>query len=587
MLLWLGMSVALAADVDNNGIDLRISKMPFRSVVSLLVEQSGMRVVMDPDIDPAVADMAISINCSNRSLEDILSEITRSVKLDFWRDADAYRIGKRPAAHTNPVVIDPLPNMVQTNVPPPATANNTVVVKPAGITNTRPYADVPSTVGREVERPAVIRQIDLKNCSSAEMEWMLSGGSRTELRDQRRKKVLTNRIRTLLDPRKPKQTPYSLGEDYSSPSLTQPWMQPSGNSARRSSSTDSYQFPPMGGGAAAGGALPAFPGAGGGLPAPAGGASAGGTSGGLSGLASGTGSGSGGLSAFIPDGIEEVVGLIGLNSILVKAKTEEDIDRLEQLIQFLDKPVKQVIVEVMFVEMNVEDAMSMGASWQFAGVPLSVISGQGGGEGSFQIHYIKGNLKAALSTAITNRRAKVVNAPRVIVQNESSASFHMTTSFPFIIINEEQDVFGKSFRSPEIDMQEFEQGIDVDYVIIHPDDSVTLEVTPVLESPGDAVPIPGSSGSGGVRGSSSAEVEAVVRVKNGETIMMGGFVSRNEGVGSSRTPLLSNLPVIGPLLFRATNRSTNNRETMVFITPIIVKEDETNFGFMNSLPPIF
>ena len=138
---------------------------------------------------------------------------------------------------------------------------------------------------------------------------------------------------------------------------------------------------------------------------------------------------------------------------------------------------------------------------------------------------------------------------------------------------------------PEVEMQDFNQGLQVNKVTIHPDDTITLDVTPQLEAPSAGIGIPGGSGS--VSGGSTIDVQTIVRVKNGETIMMGGFVSKNDTMGGTRAPLLSDIPVIGPLLFKNKAHSTNNSEIMLFVTPTIMKDDTTDFGGMTSLAPLF
>jgi type II secretory pathway component GspD/PulD (secretin) len=421
------------------------------------------------------------------------------------------------------------------------------------------------------DREPIIRQISLNNTSAKDVTWMLGTNTADPPTPQTRR-LLKGRAQSMLG----KQTQNihaDEGESYTSSGLSSPWI----NNPLHRNSTESNQFPPPGGGPTAG----PMPGAGG-VPGAAG--------------AAGTG---GGLGRFLPKRVkpEGIIGLVGLNALLVRAEAlpddpdntaaEADLDRLEQLIKMLDQPVKQVVVEVMFVKMEIKDAMSLGSSWEVAGSPISVLSDNHVSGGNFNIRYIKGNLKVALSALITESKAKVVNAPRVVVQNGGTASIMMTDTIPFILINEEQDVFGKTIQSPDIELQAFDQGLFVNNVIIHPDDTVTLDVEPQLDAPGATVGIPGSSGSGSVSGSSSAEVQTIVRVKNGETIMMGGFVSKNEASGGTRTPLLGNLPVIGPLLFRSMSKSTNNTETLVFVTPFIMKDDTTDFGGMSVLPPLF
>jgi type II secretory pathway component GspD/PulD (secretin) len=565
-----------------DGIVLKVFDMPFNNVVKLLAQQSGLKLVMKTEVDTPV-----TLNFPEPTpLEQILASATTSVGLDFWRSGDVYYIGKRrelveitperatPAVRTmDPPTTASVPRTT-TRMPDlaPATSPATVLMP----------APAPAKTAETPSNGVAIRVIYLRNTPVREMAYML-GVPGYSPQDSQRKKAVRNRIESALGPRKRSINDSYNSSAYNSSSYASPAL--SGTVTRNGSATNGNQlFPPLpapGGGVNPGGAAPAAP------ANPANPANPNGAAG-----ANGAGGG-GGLANFLPEQIqpENIIGLIGLNALLVKSvgdtkeKAEEAIDQLEQLIKLLDQPVKQVIVEVMFVKMEVKDALELGSSWEFAGMPLSVVSSNGGGEGNFAIRYLRGNLKAVLATLITNSRAKVVNAPRVVVQNGGTADITATDSIPFITVSQETDVFGRSFETPEIEFQDFDQGMTVNNVTIHPDDTVTLDVTPNLTAPSAQVGIPG--GAGAVSGSSEFTVTTIVRVKNGETIMMGGFVSKNETVGGTRDPLLNSLPIVGPLFFRSNTKSTNNTETLIFVTPTIMKEDTTDFSGLSTLPPLF
>jgi type II secretory pathway component GspD/PulD (secretin) len=281
------------------------------------------------------------------------------------------------------------------------------------------------------------------------------------------------------------------------------------------------------------------------------------------------------------------------------ADDRQSIDDFEYLIKALDQPIKQVIVEVMFVKMEIKDAMSLGSAWDFAGTPFSFSNNADFGTvsgGSFLTRYVKGNLKVALGSLLVNHQAKIVNAPRVIVPNGGTASFMMQDSVPFIYMNTSTDIFGRAYSTPTVYMQVFSQGLTVNEVVVHPNDSVSLRVTPILEAPMGSVQLPGSSTTGGtgaagtpatLLGFSQAVIDTRVMVKNGETMMMGGFVSKDEETDTTSTPLLGKLPIIGPLLFNGTKKTANNTEVMIFVTPIIVKDDTTDFMQMAMPRPLF
>ena len=65
---------------------------------------------------------------------------------------------------------------------------------------------------------------------------------------------------------------------------------------------------------------------------------------------------------------------------------------------------------------------------------------------------------------------------------------------------------------------------------------------------------------------STWSVESLVRLREGETIILGGLVQEREGRAENRVPLLGRIPLIGRL-FRNSRRTQNKSELVIFITP--------------------
>ncbi len=63
-----------------------------------------------------------------------------------------------------------------------------------------------------------------------------------------------------------------------------------------------------------------------------------------------------------------------------------------------------------------------------------------------------------------------------------------------------------------------------------------------------------------------------VRVNDGQTIIIGGLRQQETSRVTTRVPLLGNLPILGPLLFRSHNNRTTNSELVLFITPRILSD---------------
>lgn len=568
----------LAAEVsEQQGVQINGKEVPFMSLMKNLADDSNINLVFLVRVDTPVRE--ISFLDPTPPLQ-IMESLTKSIGLDFWKDGNTYYVGKRPTATVTPVA-----------------AATDVTAVPAALPRTPAVEKIDQPARRSSlleenestkSTQFAIRTVELKHMSSTELLYALNGISET-LPERGRRKAVDQRIRDIANP-----TRDLVGETRNSDGAAgrpSPWLRGivGGSWSRQQSATDQYQytaprdFNPGGApGYTPGGAPGYTPG---GAPGytPGGAPNVPGTPG-YNPLTPTTSPITGPLAEFVPAGIRGVVGLIGLNAILVKADSEEAIDQFEALIKLLDQPIKYVLVEAMFVQMTVKDAFSYGVSWQYAGMPISIVSSNGGGDGNFSIHYIKGNIKLALATQITNTSVRVIDAPRVVVPNGSSGSVEASDSIPYVVVSESQDVFGRQVNVPSIESQEFSQGIDV-AVTIHPDDSVTLDLQPNLEAPGIEVNIPGGSGS--VRATHDFTVETQLRVKSGETMMLGGFISNNELAGTQKDPLLSNIPILGPLLFKSKTHSTNNTETMIFVTPTILKEDTTDFGGMQTLPPLF
>jgi type II secretory pathway component GspD/PulD (secretin) len=98
---------------------------------------------------------------------------------------------------------------------------------------------------------------------------------------------------------------------------------------------------------------------------------------------------------------------------------------------------------------------------------------------------------------------------------------------------------------------------------INGDNSITMTLSPQLQT---LDPQPG----GGVR--SNTQFLTTTRiVQNGETMVLGGFISKQEVRSERRVPFLSELPLIG-LLFRQNSRTVNGFEVLVFVTPTIIED---------------
>ena len=64
-----------------------------------------------------------------------------------------------------------------------------------------------------------------------------------------------------------------------------------------------------------------------------------------------------------------------------------------------------------------------------------------------------------------------------------------------------------------------------------------------------------------------------VRIKDEETLLIGGMITNEEINKTSKVPILGDLPFIG-FLFRNQSKKMEKREMLIMITPRIIKDTE-------------
>jgi general secretion pathway protein D len=100
---------------------------------------------------------------------------------------------------------------------------------------------------------------------------------------------------------------------------------------------------------------------------------------------------------------------------------------------------------------------------------------------------------------------------------------------------------------------------------VNQDDTISLHVHPIYSTGGDVDPRTG------LFSTFQREVDTMVRIRSGETLVIGGLLQDEETKTFTKVPVLGDIPIIGQL-FR--NHSTNHlrREVLVFVTPHLIRD---------------
>jgi type IV pilus assembly protein PilQ len=167
-------------------------------------------------------------------------------------------------------------------------------------------------------------------------------------------------------------------------------------------------------------------------------------------------------------------------------------------------------------------------------------------------------LQLELSAMETEGKGQVVSNPRLITADKMQATISQGIQIPYR--SSDGDTQNTDFQDANLEL-------DVT-PLITPDDRVIMEIKVSNNQPdfalatADGVPI------------NTREINTNVLVNNGETVVLGGVYETQTSESLEKVPFFGDLPVLGNL-FRHKNRSVNNSELLIFVTPRILKEDLT------------
>lgn len=286
------------------------------------------------------------------------------------------------------------------------------------------------------------------------------------------------------------------------------------------------------------------------------------------------------------------------NSIII-TDTAERIEQFKRLVEQIDIPIRQVMIEARLVIANTDFRNEMGVRWGGIGFnrsddalvevggstealdsspasPAEWLSGSGtldlqenmmvdlglgNPTGSFAFSVLSDSafLDLELSALETTGQAEIISQPKVITGDKQQASIESGTEIPY----QEASASGATSTS----FKEAVLKLDVTPQIT-PDNRIIMDLIINQDSVGQLT-------SGGIPSIDVTELQTKVLVRNGQTVVLGGIFQVDQLEGEDKVPLLGDIPFLGKL-FRRDVRTQEKRELLVFITPKIMADELTD-----------
>jgi type IV pilus assembly protein PilQ len=173
-----------------------------------------------------------------------------------------------------------------------------------------------------------------------------------------------------------------------------------------------------------------------------------------------------------------------------------------------------------------------------------------------------GNLvNMELSALEADNRGKVVSSPRVITADKKKAVISQGTEIPYLTASA-SGATTITFKSAVLELAVTPR--------ITPDDRIIMD----LEVKKDTVGAVIGTSTGTIPSIDTKKVNTQVLVDNGDTVVLGGIFEQEVRTTTNKVPFLGDLPVVG-YLFKRTTRQDDKTELLIFVTPKIVKDSLT------------
>lgn len=267
------------------------------------------------------------------------------------------------------------------------------------------------------------------------------------------------------------------------------------------------------------------------------------------------------------------------NSLLIE-DTAERIVSVRELIQKIDIPVKQVLIEARIVEVSRDFERSLGIHWGIAkdnrfkksfdpqssplphlnvNLPAQATVGQAASAGVTLANLGQGYLlDLELSALESEGQGELISSPRLVTADQQEAFIEAGEEIPY------QEA--SSSGATTVAFQQATLKLDV-IPHITPDNHIMMAIKVNQDKPNAALDVQGTPAI------TTRKIDTKVRVANGETVVLGGIYRQEKTNTVLRVPFLGELPWVGGL-FRSTRVSDSSNELLIFITPTIVRPND-------------
>jgi type IV pilus assembly protein PilQ len=268
-------------------------------------------------------------------------------------------------------------------------------------------------------------------------------------------------------------------------------------------------------------------------------------------------------------------------NMIIMTDVRAAIERGREFVKRLDVVTPQVMIEARLVSASTDFSREIGIIWgaQYAdgtgewggttqkwdgGVlgdynvflpPAAATSGLG-----FTFQRLRGGeftLNANLLAMQEEGKGRIISAPKILTLDNTPAYIEQGLEIPYQVLEEGSYSLKWAKAVLRLDVTPH----------ISPDRRIKMDIVAKNDQPDKSIV------AAGVPAIDKKEASTTLMVNNGDTIVIGGIITREETLSNKGVPGLSKIPLLG-WLFKSEAKDTTDKELLIFVTPTIVELQE-------------
>ncbi|HIJ78348.1 MAG: type II secretion system secretin GspD [Desulfobulbaceae bacterium] len=268
------------------------------------------------------------------------------------------------------------------------------------------------------------------------------------------------------------------------------------------------------------------------------------------------------------------------NIILLRALMP-DYSRLVKLLERLDNMPRQVLIEVLVAEVKLTDTWEFGVEWALKNNQLNFNNSNYKQTVGTNFTAVANNAVGGLTYAVFNSASDVIGLINALA---SETDVSLLSSPQVLVLNNEQATVNVGDQVPIVttETQQTGESTAVDKTVQYKDTGTILTVTPRINYNGVIILDIDQQVSQATETTSSTinsptistrKLKTKLAVKDGQTILMGGLISKNLTKNQNSVPILGDIPILG-WLFKYEKEVDTKTELLVMITPYVIESED-------------